>query len=108
VALAFPLHPPGRPERSRADELLGADRPTLVVQGARDPFGTPDEVRAALAAAGSGSVAEASVVGVPAADHGFKVPRSAPCTQAEAEELVVEAVARALVGWWPRGRLAEG
>lgn len=42
VALAFPLHPPGRPERSRADELDGAV-PTLVVNGDRDPFGVPPE-----------------------------------------------------------------
>ncbi|MFT4263948.1 MAG: hydrolase [Nocardioides sp.] len=43
LALAFPLHPPGRPERSRLDELAGAGVPTLVVQGGRDPFGTPAE-----------------------------------------------------------------
>jgi uncharacterized protein len=41
VALAFPLHPPGRPERSRAGELRLAD-PVLVVNGDRDPFGIPD------------------------------------------------------------------
>ena len=41
LALAFPLHPPGRPERSRADELP-TDLPTLVVNGERDPFGVPD------------------------------------------------------------------
>lgn len=40
VALAFPLHPPGRPERSRIDEL-DTGRPTLVVNGDRDPFGVP-------------------------------------------------------------------
>ncbi|MDA0564562.1 alpha/beta hydrolase [Streptomonospora sp. S1-112] len=42
VALAFPLHPPGKPERSRAGELRGAGVPTLVVNGDRDPFGVPD------------------------------------------------------------------
>jgi len=42
VALAFPLHPPGRPERSRADEL-DVDVPLLVVQGTSDAFGTPEE-----------------------------------------------------------------
>lgn len=42
-ALAFPLHPPGKPEKSRIDELLGSGLPTLVVQGAVDPFGTPAE-----------------------------------------------------------------
>ena len=41
VALAFPLHPPGRPELSRLDELDGAGVPVLVVQGDRDPFGMP-------------------------------------------------------------------
>ena len=40
LALAFPLHPPGHPERSRADELP-TDLPTLVVNGDRDPFGVP-------------------------------------------------------------------
>ncbi|HUY46837.1 MAG TPA: alpha/beta family hydrolase [Streptosporangiaceae bacterium] len=42
IALAFPLHPPGRPERSRADELAGAGTDVLVVNGRRDPFGIPD------------------------------------------------------------------
>ncbi|WP_341717470.1 alpha/beta family hydrolase [Micromonospora sp. FIMYZ51] len=41
VALAFPLHPPGRPERSRAGELA-TGVPTLVVNGDRDPFGVPE------------------------------------------------------------------
>jgi uncharacterized protein len=41
VALAFPLHPPGRPERSRLAELRDAGTPVLVVNGDRDPFGVP-------------------------------------------------------------------
>jgi predicted alpha/beta-hydrolase family hydrolase len=40
LALAFPLHPPGRPEVTRGDELDPAV-PTLVVNGDRDPFGVP-------------------------------------------------------------------
>jgi predicted alpha/beta-hydrolase family hydrolase len=40
LALAFPLHPPGKPDRSRAGELP-ARLPTLVVNGDRDPFGVP-------------------------------------------------------------------
>jgi predicted alpha/beta-hydrolase family hydrolase len=47
VALAFPLHPPGRPERSRAPELRGAGVEVLVVNGDRDPFGVPDPADAA-------------------------------------------------------------
>lgn len=42
VALAFPLHPPGRPDLSRADELLAAQTDVLVVNGDRDPFGIPE------------------------------------------------------------------
>ncbi|MDQ2790070.1 MAG: alpha/beta hydrolase [Pseudonocardiales bacterium] len=42
LCLAFPMHPPGRPERSRMDELDGVDVPVLVVQGDRDPFGRPE------------------------------------------------------------------
>jgi uncharacterized protein len=41
LCLAFPVHPPGRPEKSRLDELDAVEVPTLVVQGERDPFGLP-------------------------------------------------------------------
>jgi hypothetical protein len=46
VALAFPLHPPGRPGVSRAGELDLVTAPMLVVQGERDPFGRPEEIPA--------------------------------------------------------------
>jgi len=42
LCLAFPVHPPGRPDRSRLDELDGVNVPVLVVQGERDPFGRPE------------------------------------------------------------------
>lgn len=43
LCLAFPLHPPGRPEKSRLAELDAVEVPVLVVQGERDPFGMPPE-----------------------------------------------------------------
>jgi predicted alpha/beta-hydrolase family hydrolase len=43
LCLAFPLHPPGRPEKSRLAELDAVDVPTLVVQGDHDPFGMPPD-----------------------------------------------------------------
>jgi predicted alpha/beta-hydrolase family hydrolase len=52
LALAFPLHPPGRPEKSRAAELALAGVPLLVVQGRTDAFGGPEEVSAVLPAGG--------------------------------------------------------
>jgi uncharacterized protein len=51
LALSFPLHPPGKPDRSRATEafmVTGAGIPLAVIQGERDPFGSPEEVRSAL------------------------------------------------------------
>jgi uncharacterized protein len=42
IALAFPVHPPGHPERSRSEELLAAGVEVLAVSGASDPFGIPE------------------------------------------------------------------
>jgi predicted alpha/beta-hydrolase family hydrolase len=41
ICLAYPVHPPGRPERTRMDELNAVQVPVLVVQGDHDPFGVP-------------------------------------------------------------------
>jgi uncharacterized protein len=41
LCLAFPVHPPGRPDKTRQPELDAVEVPTLVVQGANDPFGMP-------------------------------------------------------------------
>lgn len=57
VCLAFPLHPPGRPERSRLPELEGVGVPVLVVQGSRDPFGVPPGAHV-----------------IDGADHGLNIP----------------------------------
>ena len=85
LALSFPLHPPGRPEKSRLEELLGARVPVLVVQGERDPFGRPEEFPG-----------DVDLAVVPAADHGMHVLRSrsegaAGVSQAEALGVVLEA-----------------
>jgi predicted alpha/beta-hydrolase family hydrolase len=80
LALSFPLHPPGRPERSRVDELLGSRVPTLVVQGERDAFGGPEEF--------PGHV---DLAVVPGADHSMRVPKAADLGQEEALAIVLEA-----------------
>ena len=90
LALAYPLHPPGRPDRSRADELLRAGLPTLVVQGGRDPFGTPGELRPLR-------TPTRRLVVVPGADHGFSV-RAADGGAAAARE-AMDAVC-GVVGDW--------
>jgi predicted alpha/beta-hydrolase family hydrolase len=43
LCLAFPLHPPGRPEKTRLPELEAVEVPVLIVQGESDPFGMPPE-----------------------------------------------------------------
>ena len=48
IALAFPLHPPGKPEKTRVDELRAAGTDVVVINGERDPFGIPDPADAAL------------------------------------------------------------
>ena len=96
LALAFPLHPPGRPEKSRVGELTGAGVPTLVVQGERDPMGRPEEFPEAT-----------DLTVVPAADHGLKVPRRGPLSQEEALAVVVESalewIVREVAGNNPEG-----
>lgn len=73
VALGFPLVPPGRPDKSRAAELLLAGCPVLVVQGERDAFGGPAEIQAAVPAD-----AAVSVHAVMAGDHSYGARRSDP------------------------------
>lgn len=81
LAISFPLHPPGRPEKTRVDELLGAGLPTLVVQGERDPMGRPEEFPPGV-----------DLAVVPGADHGLRVAASAGLSQEEGLAVLVEAV----------------
>ncbi|MFJ7997987.1 alpha/beta family hydrolase [Streptomyces sp. NPDC096310] len=102
LALSFPLHPPGRPEKSRAAELLGSGVPTLVVQGGNDPFGRPAEFPGGPAAGpGGGPVRGYGLLEVPYGDHSFAVPKRAPLGQDEALETITEGVAAWLDGLGP-------
>jgi predicted alpha/beta-hydrolase family hydrolase len=83
VALAFPLHPPGRPENSRLEELDGAGVPVLVVQGDRDPFGMPPPGP------------DREVVVILAADHSLK--RDPAAVAAAAVAFVTSMIGRARV-----------
>jgi uncharacterized protein len=80
LALAFPLHPPGRPESTRLEELVAVRVPLLVVQGEADAFGRPEEFPESV-----------RLVVVPDADHGFKVPKRSELTASDVQGLVVEA-----------------
>jgi uncharacterized protein len=64
VCLAFPVHPPGKPNKTRLDELDAVKVPTLVVQGESDPFGMPPPARRrkVVAIPGNHSLRSASAV----------------------------------------------
>ncbi len=86
VCLAFPLHPPGRPEKSRLFELLLPDVPVLALQGDRDTFGTAAD----LAVAAGPSIRVEEVTG---ADHGMRALKASPLTEGDIARLVTTSVA---------------
>jgi predicted alpha/beta-hydrolase family hydrolase len=85
LALAFPLHPPGKPEKSRLDELARAGVPTLVVQGERDTMGRPEEFPDPMPPG-------VDLCVVPDADHSLAVPKSGAVTQEVALDILLESV----------------
>ncbi|MGH7125957.1 MAG: alpha/beta hydrolase family protein [Stellaceae bacterium] len=90
VLLGYPLHPPGRPERLRTKHLPAISVPMLIIQGARDAFGTPDELEPVL-----GELkAKTELFVVAGGDHSFKVPKSAGTPQAQVHARVLDEIAR--------------
>ncbi len=87
IALGFPLHPPGKPGRSRAAELSLAGCPMLVCQGTRDVFGTPADV-AEVAEGGR----ELTVHAVDGGDHSFGARRADGRTTADCLAEVADVV----------------
>lgn len=84
LGLAFPLHAPGRPDKSRAAEL-DTGLPTLVVQGTRDSFGSASEIDQVLR--------KDCVVAVPGADHALAVAKTGLITRGEAGQMITDGVA---------------
>ncbi len=68
VLVSYPLHPPGRPERSRDGHFGDVGVPCLFVSGTRDAFATPDELAAATAAVRG----EVEHVWIEGGDHGLR------------------------------------
>ncbi len=97
VCLAFPLHLPGRPERSRLSELLQPTVPRLVLQGTNDAFGGAAELAAAV-----GVSPGVTLVELPGADHSFRLAKASPFTPADLRESVYAEVASFVLGPAPR------
>jgi len=79
VFLGYPLHPPGRPDKLRDSHLPEIKAPMLFVQGSRDTFGTPDELRAVF----KKHHLSPTLHVVEGGDHSLKVPKSSAVAQDE-------------------------
>ena len=90
-ALAFPLHPPERPEKSRLAELLAPSCPRVVVQGTRDRFGGSAEVIEAL-----GDATGVTVSPMPDAGHDLTPARRAKVSPTQWSALLIDPLRAAL------------
>ena len=86
VCLGYPFHPPGKPERLRTEHLAALATPTLVVQGARDPFGSKDEV------AGYALSPAIRIHWAPDGDHGLKPRKASGLSEAENWQGSIDAI----------------
>lgn len=89
VFLGYPLHPPGRLDKLRDEHLPKIKAAMLFVQGARDAFGTEDEIRTII----QKHKLKADLHVVASGDHSFKVPKSV-APQQQVYEDVMDEVAR--------------
>jgi predicted alpha/beta-hydrolase family hydrolase len=88
MALGYPLHPPGKPLQLRTAHLPAIRTPLLIVQGSRDTFGTPDELRPVI----ESMAAPVTLHVVAGGDHSFAVSRSP-------RDAVLSAVADVISAW---------
>lgn len=90
VCFGYPLHPPGKPQQLRIEHLPSITVPVLVIQGERDSFGTPDELRPHLEAMN----AEARLHVIPRGDHSLGARGRTPAeTQSELAEIAAAFIA---------------
>jgi uncharacterized protein len=89
VFLGYPLHPPGRPDKMRDAHLKDIQAPMLFVQGARDTFGTAEEIRAVI----KRLRLPAQIYVIEGGDHSFKAPKSLGVPQPAIYETIMDKVA---------------
>ena len=88
VFLGYPLHPPGRQDKLRAEHLPRIGLPMLFVQGSRDAFGTPAELQPII----SQIEPPADLFVVDGGDHSFKVPKSLGVQQQDVYRAIQERI----------------
>ncbi len=89
VFLGYPLHPPGKPDKLRAEHLPAIKTPMLFCQGARDAFGTSDEISSMI----KKLRLPATLYLVEGGDHSFKVPKTLGVPQQRIYEMIMDKVA---------------
>ncbi len=94
VFLGYPLHPPGRPDKLRDAHLKNIKSPMLFVQGSRDAFGTPDELRGII----ERDKLKGTLHAIAGGDHSLKVPKSLGVPQEQVYESTMDKIA----GWLKR------
>jgi len=90
VFLGYPLHPPGQPQKLRTEHWKTIKAPMLFLQGTRDPFGTPDEIRPFI----KKLCLKAKIYVIETGDHSFKVQKSAGLTQDQVFQNAMDEIVR--------------
>jgi len=91
VFLGYPLHPPGRPEKMRDAHLKSIRAPMLFIQGTRDAFGSPEELRTVI----KRDHLPATLQVIDGGDHSFKIPKTSALSQQQVYEITLDQI----VGW---------
>jgi predicted alpha/beta-hydrolase family hydrolase len=86
----YPLHPPGRPDKLRDAHLSQIKAPMLFVQGSRDGFGSPEELRATI----KKHRLNATLHIIEGGDHSLKVPKSQGIPQEQIYQMTMDEIAR--------------
>ena len=92
VCLGYPFHPPGSPEKLRTAHLAALAMPALILQGTRDPFGTPEEIE------GYDLSPRVSVEYLEDGDHSFKPRKRSGRTEEQNLEEAIAAIDRFVAG----------
>jgi predicted alpha/beta-hydrolase family hydrolase len=90
VLLGYPLHPPGRPEQLRDAHLKDIRAPMLFLQGSRDAFGTPEELKAVI----KRLRLPATLQVIEDGDHSLKVPKRTAITQQQVYHCAMDNIVR--------------
>jgi predicted alpha/beta-hydrolase family hydrolase len=93
IVFGYPLRPPGGKIGDRGDHFAHLSAPALIVQGTRDSFGGPDDIRSVAT--------NVTVHAVDGGDHSFGVPKSARLDQQSVHAQIMDAVIE-----WVRSRSA--